>query len=114
QFTSYCRLVPGAKDSGGSHRHKSGNKDGNPELSGRMAFGQAAVSAYTHYEPVRKFYNKIKRRRGKTVARTVVAKEFAKIVWHMLTKDQEYKSFKGQPTRTAQQTYWPQPISPNA
>jgi transposase len=26
QFTSYCRLVPGAKDSGGSRRHKSGNK----------------------------------------------------------------------------------------
>lgn len=111
QFESYCRLVPGAKDSGGSHRHKSGNKDGNKYL--RMAFGQAAVSAYSHYKPVKDFYNKIKRRSGKPIARTVVAKELAKIVWHMLTKDEAYKGFKGQPTRVApQRTYWPQPISP--
>jgi transposase len=112
QFTSYCRLVPGAKDSGGSHRHKSGNKDGNTYL--RAAFGQAAVSAYTHYKVVKKFYRKIKRRSGRPVARAVVAKELAKGVWHMLTKDEEYKGFKGQAVRAASQTCWPQPISPFA
>ncbi|WP_445666365.1 IS110 family transposase [Fodinibius sp. AD559] len=112
QFTSYCRLVPGAKDSGGSHRHKSGNKDGNRYL--RAAFRQAAVSAYTHYKVVKKFYRKIKRRSGRPVARAVVAKELAKGVWHMLTKNEEYKGFKGQPVRAASQTCWPQPISPNA
>jgi hypothetical protein len=58
-----------------------------------MAFGQAGVSAYTHYKVVKKFYNKIKRRSGKPVARTVVGKELAKGVWHMLTKDEEYKGF---------------------
>ncbi len=110
QFTSYCRLVPGAKDSGGSHRHTSGNKDGNRYL--RAAFGQAAVSAYTHYKVVKKFYRKITRRSGRPVARAVVAKELAKGVWHMLTKDEEYKGFKGQPVRAASQTCWPQPISP--
>lgn len=112
QFVSYCRLVPGAKDSGGARRHKSGNKDGNKYL--RAAFGQAAVSAYTHYKVVKKFYQKIKRRSGKPVARAVVAKELAKGVWHMLTKDQEYKGFKGQPVRVASQTCWPQPINPYA
>lgn len=112
QFTSYCRLVPGSSDSGGKHRHKSGNKDGNKYL--RMAFGQSAISAYTHYGVVKKFYNKIKRRSGKPVARVVVGKELAKIVWHMLTKNQEYKGFKGQATRKASQTYWPRPISPFA
>lgn len=112
QFVSYCRLVPGAKDSGGSHRHKSGNKDGNKYL--RAAFGQAAVSAYTHYKVVKKFYRKIKRRSGRSVARAVVGKELAKGVWHMLTKNQEYKGFKGQPVRAASQTCWPQPINPNA
>lgn len=110
QFVSYCRLVPGSKDSGGNRRHKSGNKDGNKYL--RLAFGQAAVSAYTHYKVVKKFYRKIKRRSGRRVARAVVAKELAKIVWHMLTKDEEYKGFKGQPTRVAPRTYWPQPINP--
>ncbi len=112
QFVSYCRLVPGASDSGGSHRHKSGNKDGNTYL--RAAFGQAAVSAYTHYKVVKKFYRKIKRRSGRPVARAVVGKELAKGVWHMLTKDEQYKGFKGQPVRAASQTCWPQPISPYA
>jgi transposase len=112
QFVSYCRLVPGASDSGGNRRHKSGNKDGNTYL--RAAFGQAAVSAYTHYKVVKKFYRKIKRRSGRPVARAVVAKELAKGVWHMLTKDQEYKGFKGQPVRAASQTCWPQPINPHA
>jgi len=112
QFVSYCRLVPGAKDSGGSRRHKSGNKDGNKYL--RAAFGQAAVSAYTHYKVVKKFYRKIKRRSGRSVARAVVGKELAKGVWHMLTKNQEYKGFKGQPVRAASQTCWPQPINPHA
>jgi transposase len=110
QFTSYYRLVPGSKDSGGKYRHKPGNKDGNKYL--RITFGQAAVSAYTHYKVVKKFYNKIKRRSGKPVARTVVGKELAKGVWHMLTKGEEYKGFKGQPVRVASQAYWPQPINP--
>jgi transposase len=112
QFVSYCRLVPGSSDSGGKHRHKSGNKDGNKYL--RMAFGQAGISAYTHYGVVKKFYNKVKRRSGKPVARVVVGKELAKIVWHMLTKNQEYQGFKGQATKVAAPTYWPQPISPFA
>lgn len=28
-YCSYCRLAPGAKDSGGKHSHRSGSKDGN-------------------------------------------------------------------------------------
>ena len=48
------------------------------------------------------------------VARAVVAKELAKGVWHMLTKDEEYKGFKGRPVRVAPRTYWPQPINPHA
>lgn len=112
QFTSYCRLVPGSKDSGGKHRHRSKNKDGNRYL--RIAFNQAAIIAYRDYPVVKDFYKKITRRSGKHVARTVVGKELAKIVWHMLSKDQEYKGFKGRMTRITTQNYWPQPISPNA
>lgn len=110
QFSSYCRLVPGSKNSGGKTRYKSGNKDGNKYL--RMAFGQAAVAAYSHYPVVKKFYHKIKRRSGKKVAKSVVGKELSKIVWHLLTKQEPYKGFKGQPTRVASRPHWPQPISP--
>lgn len=112
QFVSYCRLVPGSKDSGGKHRHRSRNKDGNRYL--RIAFNQAAIIAYRDYPVVREFYKKVTRRSGKHVARTVVGKELAKIVWHMLSKDQAYKGFKGRMTRITTQTYWPQPISPRA
>ncbi len=112
QFVSYCRLVPGAKDSGGKYRHRSKNKDGNRYL--RIAFNQAAIIAYTHYPVVKEFYKKVTRRSGKHVARTVVGKELAKIVWHMLNKDEAYKGFKGRMTRITTQNYWPQPISSNA
>lgn len=112
QFVSYCRLVPGAKDSGGNHRHRRNNKDGNRYL--RIAFNQAAIVAYTHYPVVRKFYKKVKRRSGKHVARTVVGKELAKGIWHMLTKREEYKGFKGTMTRLSTENYWPQPISSHA
>lgn len=112
QFVSYCRLVPGAKDSGGKHRHRSKNKDGNRYL--RIAFNQAAIIACRDYPVVKEFYKKITRRSGKHVARTVVGKELARIVWHMLTKNEQYKGFKGRMTRITTQNYWPQPISPRA
>lgn len=112
QFVSYCRLVPGAKDSGGKHRHRSKNKDGNRYL--RIAFNQAAIIAYRDYPAVKEFYKKVRRRSGKHVARTVVGKELAKIVWHMLSKDEAYKGFKGRMTKVTTQNYWPQPISPGA
>lgn len=109
KFLSYSRVVPGSKNSSKTRRHKSGSKDGNKYL--RLAFGQAAVHACRHYGPVKKFYNKIRKRSGKKVARAVVAKELAKIVWHILSKQEDYKGFKGQPTRVASRPYWPQPIS---
>lgn len=109
RFVSYCRLVPGSNDSGGKFRHKTANKDGNRYL--RIAFNQAAIIAYTHYPVVKKFYKKIKKRSGKHVARTVVGKELAKIVWHMLSKAEPYKGFKGERTKISEENYWPQPIS---
>ena len=110
QFASYCRLVPGSKDSGGRKSHKSGSKDGNKYL--RIAFGQAAIGAYTNHKEVRKFYNKLKRRKGPIVARTIVAKELSRIVWHMLAYNQPYKGFKGQMTKIKKCYTWPHPVSP--
>jgi transposase len=109
KFVSYCRLVPGSADSNNKKRHSPG-KDGNRYL--RLAFGQAAVVAYSRYRVVKQFYKKIAARSGRPVGRTVVAKELAKIVWHVLTKEEPYKGFKGRPTRAVRQPGWPQPISP--
>ena len=111
-FVSYCRLVPGAADSGGKRRHKSRNKDGNKYL--KVAFSQAAIAAVSYYPPVRGFYNKIRRRSGKHVARTVVAKELAKIVYFMLSRNEPYKGFKGKPTPKDTYLNWPHSVSPSS
>jgi transposase len=56
QFVSYCRLVPGSKDSGGKHRHRSKNKDGNRYL--RIVFNQTAIIACRDYPVIRDFIRK--------------------------------------------------------
>jgi len=71
-FLSYCRLVPGAKNSNKGLRHKSGCKDGNKYL--KIAFTDMAVHAIQYYPEYRRLYQKILRRANEPIARTVVAK----------------------------------------
>jgi transposase len=94
-FVSYCRLVPGAKNSNKSIRHKSGCKDGNKYL--KIAFTDMAVHAIQFYPEYRRLYQKILRRANEPIARTVVAKELARIVYHILKNKTEYHGLKGQP-----------------
>jgi transposase len=92
-YCSYCRLVPGAKDSGGKHSHRSGSKDGNQYL--KFAFTESAVEAMMFYPQIKHFADRLERRSTKAIARTVVAKELAKISYYVLTRQQEFKTFKG-------------------
>lgn len=91
-FLSYCRLVPGAKDSNKTKRHRSGNKEGNVYL--KIAFTNAAVHSIRYSEETRKFYHKMLRRTNKSIALTLVAKELAKITYHILKDKTEYRGFK--------------------
>lgn len=92
-YCSYCRLVPGAKDSGGKHSHRSGSKDGNHYL--KYAFTEAAIKAMMFYPEIKHFATRLERRSTKAIARTVVAKELAKITYYVLTRQQEFTTFKG-------------------
>ena len=92
-YCSYCRLVPGAKDSGGKHVHRSGSKDGNKYL--KYAFTEAAIKAMMYYPEIKQFAVRLEERSTKAIARTVVAKELAKITYYVLTRQQEFKTFKG-------------------
>lgn len=92
-YCSYCRLVPGAKDSGGKHAHRSGSKDGNKYL--KYAFTETAIKAMMYYPEIKEFAARLEHRSTKAIARTVVAKELAKIVYYVLTRKQEFKTFKG-------------------
>lgn len=93
RYCSYCRLVPGAKDSGGKHSHRSGSKDGNRYL--KFAFTESAVKAMQFYPEIKHFASRLEHRSTKAIARTVVAKELAKISYYVLSREQEFKTFKG-------------------
>lgn len=92
-YCSYSRLVPGAKDSGGKHSHRSGSKDGNKYL--KYAFTEAAIKAMMYYPEIKQFAARLEERSTKAIARTVVAKELAKISYYVLTRQQEFRTFKG-------------------
>ena len=47
QFFSYCRLVPGADNSGGRSRHRSGSKAGSRYL--KLAFSHAGIRAVQYH-----------------------------------------------------------------
>jgi len=105
RFVSYCRLVPGARNSNRTVRHRSGSKDGNKYL--KIAFSDAAVHAIQYYPEYRKLYSKIRRRSNEAIARTVVAKELARIVFHILRDKSGYRGLKGQPMSRIKSATWP-------
>jgi transposase len=111
RFLSYCRLVPGADNSSGRRRHKSGNKDGNRYL--KVAFTDAVVKAAQHYPEIGQFYRKKLRKKLKPVARTIVAQELAKIAYHVLKYQTVFETFKGIKLSKEKKYRWPRPASPN-
>lgn len=107
-YCSYCRLAPGAKDSGGKHSHRSGSKDGNPYL--KYAFTEAAIKAMMFYPEIKQFAARVEQRSNAAIARTVVAKELAKICYYVLTRHQQCQSFKG--IRVTKRHDWPRTCKP--
>lgn len=111
-FWSYCRLVPGADDSGGRHRHKT-SRDGNRYL--KLAFSHAAIRAVQYFPEVRQWFQRWKRKKPIRVARALVAKELAKSVYVVLHEGVEFDhQFKGTPLTKRKQASWPRRASPSA
>lgn len=110
-FVSYCRLVPAAENSNRRTHHRS-SKDGNKYL--KIAFSDAAVHAVQYYPEFKRFYQKIARRSNPAIARTIVAKELARIVYFILKNKTSYKGFKGQPISRHKSAQWPRLPSPDA
>lgn len=112
QFHSYCRLVPGAEDSAATRRHKR-SRDGNRYL--KLAFHHAAVRAAQYFPEIQAEYQRLVRRKGKAIARALIAKELGSIVYHVLTRQEAFNGrFRGlQLTRTKPKR-WPRLASPPA
>ena len=113
QFFSYGRLVPGAANSAGRTRHRSGSKAGNRYL--KLAFSHAAVRAVQYYPEIRAFYKAKARKKPIKIARTLVALELARIVYQVLSTQQDFNGrFKHHTLSRRKQSQWPRRASPPA
>ena len=113
QFLSYSRLVPGADNSGGRTRHRSGSKAGNRYL--KLAFSHAGIRAVQYNPEIRAFLKAKARRKPIRIARTLVALELARIVYEVLTKQEDFNGkFKNQPLSHRKHATWPRRASPPA
>jgi transposase len=111
-FFSYCRLVPSARNSGGKSKQRS-SKDGNKYL--KVVFSDAAVHAIHYYPVIRKYNNSLLRKKNKQIAKSIIAKEIAKMVYHVLKKKENYNNkFKGKDLAHTKSLQWPRVVNPYA
>jgi transposase len=109
-FFSYCRLVPGADNSGERARHKR-SRDGNRYL--KLAFSNAGVRAIQYYPEVKAWYQSKRRKKPEAIARALVAKEIARIAYHVLRKQEDFNGrFKGRVLSRTKKEQWPLLPSP--
>lgn len=111
-FFSYCRLTPSARNSGGKSKQRS-SKDGNKYL--KVVFSDAAVHAIQYYPVIRKYNNSLLRKKNKQIAKTIIAKELANIVYHVLKYKTNFNNkFKGRDLDHTKSLQWPRVTNPYA
>jgi hypothetical protein len=89
QLASYFGLTPKVRQSGdGPARHGRISKQGNASV--RKMLVEAAWSARTAPGPLRAFFARISAKRGTSTAIVATARKLAMLIWHVLTKEQEY------------------------
>lgn len=111
-FLSYCRLVPSARNSGGKIKQKSSSKDGNRYL--KIVFSDAAVHALQYYPVIKRYHNSKLRKKKKQVAKAIISKEIARIVYYVLKNKSEFNNkFKGIELEHKKSVQWPRITSPD-
>jgi transposase len=111
-FFSYSRLTPSARNSGGKSKQRS-SKDGNKYL--KVAFCDAAIHAVQYYPVIRKYHSSLLRKKNKQIAKTIIAKELAEIVYQVLKNKTDFNNkFKGQELEHKKSLQWPRITSPYA
>jgi len=94
-FASYARLVGGSDNSGGKVRNTQSHA-GNSYL--KHVFTHAAVRAAQYYPEFRAWYQHTARRKGKPLARSLMAKEIGRLAFAVLSRGEPFNGqFKGRP-----------------
>jgi transposase len=110
-FFSYCRLTPSARNSGGKSKQRS-SKDGNRYL--KIVFSDAAVHALQYYPVIKRYHNSKLRKKKKQVAKAIISKEIARIVYYVLKNKSEFNNkFKGIELEHKKSVQWPRITSPD-
>ncbi len=86
---NYFGITPGCRNSGQSDRPGSITKAGHPLI--RFLLAQMVLHALRRDAGLRRWYQKVKRRRGSKVARVAVMRRLCESLWHMLKKKEDYK-----------------------
>lgn len=89
KLASHTGLIPSTYASGHRTVHGRLTKQGNKWL--RWAFIEAVISAIRCEPSLRRFYEKIKARRGTKDARTATARKLAELVWTVWTERRCYE-----------------------
>lgn len=92
RLVGYCGLGPRVYSSGGKTFHGPISKAGNKFL--RWALVEAAQKYGTRPGPIGDFYRRVKAKKGSKAARVAVARKLATIIWHMLTKGENFDETK--------------------
>lgn len=89
-LANYFGLTPGCRNSGNKQdRLGSITKEGSSMV--RFILGQLVIHVLKQDAVIRKWYQRIKRRRGSKIARVAVMRRLCTIFWHMLTHKQPYQ-----------------------
>lgn len=89
-LANYFGLTPGCRNSGeATQRLGSITKRGSKVV--RYLLGQAVVKVLRFDMEMRKWYKRIKKRRGSKIARVAVMRRMATIIWQMLKKKRRYE-----------------------
>ena len=88
-LANYWGLTPGSRNSGeATQRLGSITKQGSSLA--RFLLAQLVLHVLREDTWMRTWFRGIKRRRGSKIARVAVMRRLATIIWHMLTKNEEY------------------------
>jgi len=87
-LSNYFGITPGCRNSGRSDRPGGITKAGHPFI--RFLLAQLVLHALRGDPGLRRWYQRVKRRRGSKVARVAVMRRLCESIWQMLSKREDY------------------------